>query len=281
MLPTLGFMLSVPTVHLYQVAYSEDTFNQLPVGFQALDNRGNPRPDWFEFDPIRRFWQQPADIVENAFYGFFSPKFFAKTGRGAADIHALIAAQGQHQDVLLLSPHPNQIAFFTNVFEQGEFFHQGLQGAAQRWLAAIGADPTITTTWMDVRQTVFSNYFVARPSFWRAWLALGNTLWSICEGPDSPLKTELTAETAYLQRAQLKIFLMERLASLLLVQQPQWRSMAADPYALGQWPTESLRDDPTDAIVSDALKFAWRQQGWPEYLNAFSQVRTRIMGESR
>jgi hypothetical protein len=266
---------------LYQVAYSEATFQHVMPGFQPLDNRANPRPDWFEFDPIRRFWLQPGGVDEDCFYGFFSPKFTDKTGHTADTIHRLLAQRGGQLDVLLLSPFPNQIAFFTNVFEQGDFFHRGLLGAAQRWLAAVGLDPALTGAWMDVRQTVFSNYFVARPAFWRAWADLAERLWQVCEGPPSPLQAELTADTAYLQQAQLKVFLQERLASLLLVMQPQWRSAAADPYLHGRWPTEALRADPTDAIVSDALKYALRQQGWPEYANAFGHMRAKITGQRR
>ena len=71
---------------------------------------------------------------------------------------------------------------------------------------------------------------------------------------------------------------MERIASLLLALQPQWRSVAADPYVNGLWPHESLKRDPTDAIVSDALKHALRSAGWPEYSAAFGQVRQRVLG---
>ena len=266
------------TAHLYQVAYSETTFENLMPGFQPLDNRANLRPDWFEFDPIRRFWAAAPAVDENAFYGFFSPKFTDKTGHTADTILTRLSSQGEQLDVLLLSPFPNQIAFFTNVFEQGEFFHRGLMGATQRWLAEVGLDPALASLWMDVRQTVFSNYFVARPAFWREWLVLADKLWNVCEGPATTLQVELTANTAYLQQAQLKVFLQERLASLLLTMQPRWRSGAVDPYLHGRWPTEALRADPTDAIVSDALKHALRQQPWQEFVNAFGVVRQRVLG---
>ena len=45
--------------------------------------------------------------------------------------------------------------------------------------------------------------------------------------------------------------------------------------------TSHLRADPTDAIVSDALKLALRQQGWPEYANAFGHMRAKITGQRR
>lgn len=267
------------TARLFQIAYSEATFTNVMPGFQPLDNRANPRPDWYEFDPIRRFWMQPPHLDESVFYGFFSPKFIDKTGHTAKTIHTRLAQDRELLDVLLLSPLPNQIAFFTNVFEQGEYFHHGLMGATQRWLVACGLDPTLASAWMDVRQTVFSNYFVARPAFWREWLKLANKLWNVCEGPATPLQAEFTAIPTSGQ-PPLKVVLQERLASLLLVMQPQWRSTAADPYAHGRWPSEALRADPTDAIVSDALKYALRQQGWQEYANAFGQLRAKVTGQA-
>jgi len=272
--------MSAP-LRLFHIAYSGETAAALPPGFELLDNLANPRPDWYEYAPVRRFLlEEPLD--ERTFYGFFSPKFTAKTGHTHADVAALVQRHGAAVDVLLFSAHANQIAFFLNVFEQGEFFHRGLLDAARGWLAAagIGVDPAALV--MDVRQIVYCNFFVARPAFWRRWLALGETLYALCEGTASPprpeLQRQLTTATDYRGAAQMKIFLMERIASLLLAIEPQWRSVAADPYAKGLWPNEALRRDPTDAIVSDALKLALRQQPqWSEYASAFGSLRRRIL----
>ena len=64
-------------VHLYQIAYSVDTWNAVPSGMLPLDNRANERPDWAEYWPIRRFLQNEA-LDENAYYGFLSPRFSEK-----------------------------------------------------------------------------------------------------------------------------------------------------------------------------------------------------------
>jgi len=264
-------------LHLYQIAYSPTTLAAVEPGYKVLDNLSNPRPDWFEYGPIRQFLQSEP-LVETAFYGFFSPKFGAKTGYGRAAVDAVLARHGAGADVLLFSAHPNQIAFFLNVFEQGEFFHPGLMAVTRDWLHAVGLAVDPAQLVMDVRQTVFCNFFIARPAFWRQWLAIGEHLHAVCEGPPTPLQRRLTAETSYRGGAQMKIFVMERLASLVLALQPHWRSVAADPYVNGLWPHESLRRDPTDAIASDALKHAIRSAGWPEYAAAFGDVRQRIMG---
>ena len=43
-------------IKLYQIAYNAETLEQVhSSGFLVLDNLGNPRPDWYEYWPIRNF----------------------------------------------------------------------------------------------------------------------------------------------------------------------------------------------------------------------------------
>ncbi|OGA99821.1 MAG: hypothetical protein A3E25_01090 [Burkholderiales bacterium RIFCSPHIGHO2_12_FULL_69_20] len=262
----------MPPVHLHQIAYSAATLAAIEPGYALLDNLDNARPDWYEYWPMRRFLQQqPLD--EAAFYGFFSPKFGAKTQLSHADVVGFVQAHAAQADVLLFSPQPDMAAFFLNVFEQGETFDAGLIDAFEGLLARIGRPTGLRQLVMDSRSTVFSNYFVARPAFWREWLAVNEALFSTCEGPDSPLKQALTVSTSY-QGAQRKVFLQERVASYLLSTQPQWRSVAANPYGFG-WSMSRLREFPTEAVISDALKMALRETGWGEYRKAFAEIRAR------
>ncbi|WP_198320970.1 methyltransferase domain-containing protein [Azohydromonas aeria] len=263
-----------PDIHLFQIAYSEATLAAVEPGFAVLDNLANPRPDWFEYWPIRRFLlEQPLD--EAAFYGFFSPKFGQKTSLTAQQVRDFVAAAAPRADVVLFSPQPDMGAFFLNVFEQGETFDPGLIDACTALLEAIGRPAPLRELVMDSRQVVFSNYFVARPAFWREWLALNEALFAVCEGPESVLRQALCQPTSYRGAAQRKVFVQERMASLLLVTQPRWRSVAHDPFGFG-WSMSKLREHPMDAFVSDALKLAWREQRFPEYLSAFANVRESL-----
>jgi hypothetical protein len=263
-----------PAIHLYQIAYSEATRAAVEPGYALLDNLDNPRPDWFEYWPIRRFLlQQPLD--EAAFYGFFSTKFSSKTGLGHAQVHAFVAEAAPRADVVLFSPLPAMGAAFLNVFEQSETFDPGFIDACTQWLAAIGHPVPLSQLVMDSRQVVFSNYFVARPAFWRQWLAFNETLFALCEGEDGALRRALCQPTTY-AGAQRKVFIQERTASLLLALQPHWRSVAHDPFGFG-WSATRMREHPVDAFISDALKLAWREQRFPEYLSAFAQLRDRFL----
>ena len=262
----------LPAVHLYQMPYSAKTLADMEPGYLILDNLANERPDWYEYWPIRRLLlNEPLD--DAAFYGFFSTKFGAKTRLGHADVVRAVQAAAAQADVVLFSPQPDMAAFFLNVFEQGETFDAGLIDCMESFLIAAGRPvPPLRQMVMDSRQIVFSNYFVARPAFWRAWLALNEQMFALCEGPASALQQALTHGTSYPGAAQRKVFLMERVASLLLATQPQWRAKAHNPYGFG-WSMSRFREHPNEAFISDALKIAFREQGFPEYMQAYSGIR--------
>lgn len=265
---------------LHQIAYNDESAARIPPGWRHLDNRGNERPDWFEYWPIRRFLLNEA-LDENAWYGFFSPKFCSKTALDLAQVEAFVREHEAHTDVFLFSPQPDMGAFFLNVFEQGETFDAGLIAAYEAFLQHIGRPAPLRGLVMDSRQIVFSNYFIAKPAFWREWLAYNEPLFAVCEGDDpalAGLRAQLTPPTSYEGpngAASRKVFLMERAASLILTVQPHWRTKAHNPYGMG-WSTSRLREHPTEAYISDALKMAWRDQRYPQFMQAFLTVRERF-----
>jgi hypothetical protein len=281
--PTPAPAIPAPAVHLHLIVYSEATRALAGPGWNVLDNQDNPRPDWFEYWPIRRHLLQ-ADLDDGAFYGFFSPKFSAKTQLDHAAVQRFVTEQAaQGADVLVFSPQPDMGAFFLNVFEQGETFDPGLIDAYGDFLARIGRPVPLRGLVMDARQVVFSNYFVARPAFWREWLALNEALFAACEGPASPLQQALTHRTSYPGAgggAERKVFLQERAASLLLTTQTRWRSVPHNPFGMG-WSTSRFRDHPNEAYTSDALKRAFRDTGWPHYMQAFAAVREQFLAPAR
>jgi hypothetical protein len=258
-------------VHLHQIAYSPQTLAAIEPGYAVLDNLANLRPDWYEYWPIRQYLLTQA-LDEAAFYGFFSPKFGVKTALRHADVVRVVQGHAPMADVVLFSPQPDMGAFFLNVFEQGEFFDSGLIDAFEAFLQHIGRPVALRSLVMDSRQVVFSNYFVARPAFWRAWLVLCEQFFAVCEGPAGHLRDALIQPTSYSGAVQRKVFLLERIASLMLALEPAWRVRAADPFPFA-WSMSRFREHPAEAVISDALKVAYREQPFPEYLAAFSRIR--------
>ncbi len=262
-------------VHPHVIGYSEATFSGIAPPWKPLDYRGNDRPDWQEYWPIRRFlMSEPLD--EEAYYGFFSPRFTEKTGLDGAAVLRYVAQLPDDLDVILFSPQPDMGAFFLNVFEQNELFDPGFTAAAQRFCESAGLEVELGGLIMDSRQIVFSNYFLARPAFWRRWLALGEKLFNLCEQqPDLAAAMGLLAPTSYRDGITRKVFLMERLASLLLALEPAWRVHAYNTFRCA-YSASRLNEFPGDAVVSDALKIAASTQKYPEFIHQFSKIRDKL-----
>ena len=265
-------------IRLYQIAYDAASLEAVrQSGFLLLDNLDNARPDWYEYWPIRRFLLQET-LDDNAFYGFFSPKFTAKTQLSHADVCAFLqgALANGPVDVALFSPQPDMGANFLNVFEQAEVFDHGFIDAATLFLSAQGIDVPLANLVMDSRQIVYSNYFVARPAFWRQWFSLTEALFAVAEDAAHPLHARLNFNTNYAANANRKVFLQERLASLLLYVHPEFKVAVANPFGFG-WSMAKFRETPQDTYINDALKRAFRDTGFPQYMDAFRTMRNKLI----
>jgi hypothetical protein len=257
------------SVHIFQILNHYTTRQELDPGFEVLDNSTNERPDWYEYWPIRRFLLNEA-LDENAFYGFLSPKFKLKTNLDAADVRAFIEASDPATDVVLFSPSIHNSAFFLNVFEHGNAEHPGLLAVANRFFARLGQAQPLEDLISDSRNTVHSNYFIAKPRFWRAWLAITEQLFAIAEIPQDALGVQLRAPTQYRGRldVQMKIFLMERVATWILISDASFKARARDPFV-----SRSRIYKLPVAIICDALKIAYATQGRRQYKDVFLLLR--------
>jgi len=264
----------VTDIKLFHIAYSQKTLAQVAPGYLVLDNMDGKRNDWREYWPIRRFLLGNT-LSEDCLYGFFSPRFQEKTGLSHARVLEFINGAPPHTDVYTFSPQPDMGAFFLNVFEQNELFDPGFIAASEAFFASIGMPLSLRSLVMDSRQIVFSNYFVARPAFWRAWLHVTEKLFAICEGEDNPLRQSLVSPTTYTGAVERKVFLLERIVCLLLTVNPAWKVRAYDTFACA-WSMSKLANNRLDAVMSDALKIAIREQGFPEYSSAFAALRDKL-----
>src|SRR6202021_141107 len=183
-------------VQIYQILNHYTPREELEPGFEVLDNSGNERPDWFEYWPIRRFLLEEA-LDENAFYGFLSPKFKLKTSLSFDVVREFILAADAATDGRLLSPSIHNSAYYLKVFEHGDTEPPGLKNGAVRLFERLGLPGDLDSLVSDSRNTVHSNYFIAKPRFWRAWLAINEQMFAIAETPGDPLGEALRAPTPY------------------------------------------------------------------------------------
>jgi hypothetical protein len=269
----------MPQSHIHQIFYSAETRQMLDPGFIPLDNAVNERPDWREYWPMRRFLLNNA-LNETDYYGFFSPKFGAKTGLASAAVHTFIQAQPADTDVVLFSPFFDQIAFYRNIFEQGITHHHGFLEAFRGVAQHVAPGQRLEELVMDSRNTVYCNFFAAKPAFWRAWLEKCEVLFAIAEANDSVLAAQLNANVKYGNAgAPGKVFAIERIASLLLVTQPNWNVAVHDPLKL---PIDTLfAGFELELLCLDALKIASAMRDSKPYLEAFQAIRKHVAETSK
>ena len=262
-------LLRMHAVHTYQILNYYTSPQDLDPGFEVLDNSTNERPDWYEYWPIRKFLLNES-LDENAFYGFLSPKFKLKTNLSAAEAMDIIRGSDAATDVVLFSPSIHNSAFYLNVFEHGNAEHPGLMRVAQDFFARINHPEPLASLVSDSRNTVHSNYFIAKPRFWRAWLKITEQLFAIAEAAGDPLGIQLCTATTYRGRreVQLKIFLMERVATWILVTDKSFTVHARDPFV-----ARSRIYKLPMAIICDALKIAYTTQDRRQYLDVFLMLR--------
>ena len=264
-----GIQYGMPQLHIFQILNHYTAPQDLDPGFGVLDNSANERPDWYEYWPMRKFLLN-ENLHEDGFYGFLSPKFKHKTNLSASAVRDFILAAPPDTDVVLFSPSIHNSAYFLSVFEHGESEHPGLAAVAARLFARMGYPVDLDGIISDSRNTVHSNYFIAKPRFWRAWLAITEKMFEVAESPDDSLGKELRTPTAYRgsRNVQMKIFVMERIATWILVTDPTFQSSARDPFAA----RARFYKLPV-AIVCDALKIAYVTQRRGQYKEVFLLVR--------
>ncbi len=239
----------------------------LDPGFLVLDNRSNERPDWYEYWPIRRFLLEQA-LDEAALYGFLSPKFALKTNLDSAAVRRIVDHAEPAVEVILLSPSIHNSAHHWNVFDHGDAEHPGLKALAAQFFARIGRPTDLDALVTDSRNTVNSNFFLATPRFWRAWLEVNEARYAIAEDPSDPLGESLRTPVPYRGRrdVQMKIFLMERIATWILCR-GGFVACARDPFASGG----RFYKLPF-AVICDALKIAYTGERRGQYRDVFRMM---------
>ncbi len=269
----------MPVPEIYQIFYSDATRSLLDPGFIPMDNVSNERPDWYEYWPIRQHLLGKG-VRDDVFTGFFSPKFGSKTGLRAEQVREFIEQQDPETDVVLFSPHFDQIALYWNIFEQGFNHHPEAINTFRGAISATFPGVQFEALTTDSRNTVFSNYFVARGRFWTEWLRLNEILFAIAESGQGALADSLNKPATYgKQTVAAKVFMMERIATLMLVMQPHWRVAVHDPL---KCPVDSLFSNyRLELICLDALKIASTTRNAAEYREAYRFIRQRISDQTK
>ena len=267
--------MAMKQLYIYQIHYDDASRAILDPAFIPLENANNERPDWREYWSMRKFLLS-HELDDEAYYGFLSPKFQLKTGLSGEDVRAFVEARDA--DVYILSPYVEQSTFFLNIFEQGEANHPGFQHAMQQFVAAVGLPPTLYQSVCDLSNSIYSNYFLAKPVFWRQWLHIGEALFAIAESGEGELAAALNGAAKYHENVGavgFKVFLMERLATVVLLLN-QYTTAAYDPFLLTRTGIPASYLD-HEMRIANALKMAFIRTSDARYIESFIQFRSQVM----
>lgn len=260
--------------HIYQIFWNEGTRSSNDQGFLQLNNLSNERPDWSEYWPIRTFLRHEY-LLEDTYYGFFSPKFLQKTGLTSTDVYKFL--ESATEDVVTFSPFFDQSSFAINLFEQAAANHKNIYPTLKESVSQIMPDVNIDTLVMTSRTSVFCNYFVAKKDFWIRWIHECEKVFSLCEDGKMELARKLNAEVNHSGgKNPAKVFLIERVASLLLATSRRWTVKNYDSLQLPM-ATSKVAHLKAELITFDSLKKSYIESRNLDVLKTFSQMRTDVM----
>lgn len=261
---------------IYQIYYSEATKAQNDPEFLPLNNLANERPDWREYWPIRNYLLNII-LEDDARYGFFSPKFEAKTTLNANKVEEFI--DNDDSDVILFSPYFEQSAFNFNVFEQLEAAHGGSLIVAQECLRILRPDINIYSLIMDSRNTVYCNYFIANKKFWKTWFTYCEIIFHIAESNDSELARRLNSDVVHDGgTAAMKVFIIERIASFILATSDDFKVKFYNPMHLPLG-DQAWKNFKRELCILDSLKISFQTNPLVQYAQEFEAIRLEVLAK--
>lgn len=263
-------------IEIHQICYSQELLQHVPDGFIPLDNSDNLRSDWREYWPIRNYLINNP-LSEDTWYGFFSPKFFQKTGLGLNEIKNFININYKNQDIISFSPFGDLSTFFINSIEQGDFFQPGLLTTFKEFIKQNNGNVNLLEDFSPMERTVFCNYFLAKKEFWLKWLHLGEILFSAGENSQNPVGILLRTNTIYgEQNIPMKIFIQERLTDYLLIEDKSISVLPYNAFSLpfSNTPFASYRNE---LIKLNSLKCSYLVWGNDVYKYAFLKERDLLV----
>ena len=154
-------------LRIFQIYYEPEQHQFLDPAFEPYDNTGDFSP-LLEFNVFRKLAN--SDLVKGAdLWGAVSWKFLQKTGLAGADLRAVIDSHPGH-DVYYCNPYPECEALYHNFWLQGETSHPNFLVLCQEFFEVAGLSFDTTKTLVPSDLFAASNYFIASPKFWLAYM---------------------------------------------------------------------------------------------------------------
>ena len=147
---------------------------------------------------------------------------------------------------------------------------------SREFLKSINKFSEVQSLVMHSGNSVFSNYFLAKPAFWRSWLSIGSDLFHCAENSDHPLHARLNSNTIHGPNHyySFKIFLQERLASYLLATE-RWNVENYPIFSI-PWQIKEHSIFRNELIACDALKHQFCKNRDNAYINEYFRLKQEI-----
>jgi hypothetical protein len=254
------------SIYLYQISRNPE------VGFLPLQE--GDRPDWDNYAAIRAYFVNEV-LDEEALYGFFPAGFVERSGIAAADMTQFVE-RNSGNDAYLFVPNQRDATCFLNVFEEAEFRHPGFRQLAQDYLEAVGLSLDLREFVTDSRATAHAGHVLAKPVFWKTWFDLCEQVFALAESGDGPLAAGLNATSGEASPVALKVWLTDRVASLVLALDQQLRIAVFD-YAARPLPDLASLTYRDKLPRLDAMKRDYLATGDITLIDSFLELRNSIL----
>lgn len=206
------------SVRIFQIFYDDWHKQLLDPEFEPYDNSG-VTSELHEFAVFEKIAQ--SNLARGAtVWGALSWRFAEKTGMDGKAWRAAVGERPGH-DVYFCNPFPANEALYHNVWAQGEISHPQFLTLARAFFEAAG----LATDQIDLIQPssafAASNYFVATPAFWEAYLrfvrrALGNAERRLAPRMRALLHSKVADAQGFHFGATYVPFIVERLFPVFL-----------------------------------------------------------------
>jgi hypothetical protein len=261
-------------IKIYQIYYDEKTKKQLDKEFIPLENCQSEKKDWFEFWPILNYLRQNP-VEKNTWYGFLSPRFKEKIGIDGKTVKEIIEENHVKADVFLASPEWDQISYFRNVFEQGEYYHNGLLSITKNFLDKNNLKIDLNHLVTDSSNSVFSNYIIAKGKYWEEWVNLAEKFYRYTVKEEEINKKN---KGIFYNGYPVKVFIQERFPAIILAQK-KFPTINLDLSKVGPINSILFEDNIQTRyllIECDRLKKQYNKTNELKYLEEYKKIREQI-----
>jgi hypothetical protein len=154
-------------IRIFQIYFEGWQRELLDPAFYPLDN-SRSTSELMEFNVFEQL-QRNAATEGATLWGALSWRFAEKTGMQGADLVKQIVDHPGY-DLYFCNPHPFNEALYHNMWVQGEVSHPQFLELVRLFYAAAGLEEKELRVIESSGNFTASNYFVASPKFWAAFI---------------------------------------------------------------------------------------------------------------